>query len=139
MAIKPKWFNTSFTLTTVYGPTDDEAKQAFLAELLALKPIPSMPWVVLGDFNPIYTASNKNNLNLNRRNMGRFRNALDSCEFFELELQNRRFTCSNERQDPTLVRLDRALCNKEWDLLLPGFSLQALSSSISNHCPILLC
>jgi hypothetical protein len=71
--------------------------------------------------------------------MGRFKVALDSCEFFELALQNRRFTWSNERQEPTLVRLDRAFCNKEWDLLMPGFSLQALSSSMSDHCPILLC
>jgi exonuclease III len=139
MVIKPKWFCSSFTLTTVYGPTDDEAKQAFLAELVALKPSPIMPWVVLGDFNQIYSASDKNNLNLNIMNMGRFRNALDSCEFFKLALQNRRYTWSNERQDPTLVRLDHAFYNKEWGLMLPGFSLQALSSSISDHCPILLC
>jgi hypothetical protein len=71
--------------------------------------------------------------------MGRFRNALDSCELFELSLQNRKYTLSNERQYPTLVRLDRAFYNIDWDLTLLGFSLHALSSTISDHCPIFVC
>jgi endonuclease/exonuclease/phosphatase family metal-dependent hydrolase len=111
----------------------------YLTELITLKPNPAKPWVVLGDFNQIYVVSGKNNLNLNCRNMGRFRNALDSCELFELSLQNRKYTWSNERQDPTLVKLDRDFCNMEWDLMLLGFSLQTLSSTMSNHYPILLC
>jgi hypothetical protein len=35
--------------------------------------------------------------------------------------------------------LDRAFCNLEWDLMLLGFGLQALSSAISDHCPIIMC
>ncbi|EHK62708.1 hypothetical protein M3S_E07 [Sorghum bicolor] len=34
--------------------------------------------------------------------MGRFRKTLDDCELMELSLQNRRFTWSNERQEPTM-------------------------------------
>jgi hypothetical protein len=87
----------------------------------------------------IYEATNKNNMNLNRRFMGSFRHVLNTCELFEFKLQNRSYTWSNEREDPTLVRLDRVFCNKEWNLLLTGFGLQALSSSLSDHCLLLLC
>jgi hypothetical protein len=30
-------------------------------------------------------------------------------------------------------------CNAEWDLEFSGFTLQALSSSLSDHCPLFLC
>jgi hypothetical protein len=93
----------------------------------------------MGDFNLIYEAKDKNNLNPNRRLMGQFRHTLDRCELFEYALQNRNFTWSNERENPTLVRLDRVFCNKEWDLMFNRFNLHALSSSLSDHCPLLLC
>jgi endonuclease/exonuclease/phosphatase family metal-dependent hydrolase len=128
-----------FLLTSVYGPTVEEDKSIFLDELKAFKPATSCPWLVSGDFNLIYEAKDKNNLNLNRQLMGSFRHTLDCCELFEFSLQNRRFTWSNEREQPTLVRLDRVFCIKEWDLLFSGFTLQALSSSFFDHCPVYLC
>jgi hypothetical protein len=87
----------------------------------------------------IYEARDKNNLNLNRRLMGQFRRSLDKWELIDFALQNRRYTWSNERVEPTLVRLDRMFYNKEWDLTYSGYTLQALSSSLSDHCPLLLC
>jgi hypothetical protein len=57
---------------------------------------------------------------------------------YELALHNHRYTWSNERSVPTLVRLDRAFCNKDWDLLFVGCMLQVLSTSLSDHCPILI-
>jgi endonuclease/exonuclease/phosphatase family metal-dependent hydrolase len=92
----------------------------------------------MGDFNLIYKASDKNNLNLNRRLMGKFRAALDACELMELCLQNRKFTWSNERGNPTLVHLDRAFCNAAWELLFPNYALHALSTGVSDHTPIML-
>jgi endonuclease/exonuclease/phosphatase family metal-dependent hydrolase len=111
----------------------------FLEELVSLRPQPAAPWLVLGDFNLIYEASDKNNLNLNRWLMGKFRAALNDCELFEFTLQNRKFTWSNEWEDPTLIRLDRVFCNSDWDLLHSSFQLQALSLSISYHYPLMLC
>lgn len=56
--------NVPFILTSVCGPSEDEHKSDFLAELESLVPQPLLPWVVLGDFNLICEASDKNNLNL---------------------------------------------------------------------------
>lgn len=130
--------NLSFKLSTCYGPADDRRKEDFLQEMLLQKPAAGVPWLITGDFNLIYQASDKNNLNLNRRLMGKFRAAIDSCELLELGLQNQRFTWSNEWENPTLVCLDRAFCNSKWERSFPNFILNALSTGSSDHCPIVL-
>jgi hypothetical protein len=43
------------------------------------------------------------------------------------------------RPAPAINPHNRIFCNKEWELLLPDYNLIALSSSLSDHCPILLC
>lgn len=80
----------SFWLTTVYGPTDDAQKDGFLAELAAAAPPAGEPWLINGDFNMSYQAKDKNNSNLNRRMMGKFRRALDLAGLKELKCKNRR-------------------------------------------------
>jgi hypothetical protein len=130
--------NLTFSLTTCYGPADDGRKEEFLLEMNSVRPPPNVPWLIVGDFNLIYQATDKNNLNLNRRLMGKFRAAIDECELLEICLQNRRFTWSNERENPTMVRLDRAFCNSAWELLFPNFALHAMSTGVSDHCPITL-
>jgi hypothetical protein len=139
LEVRLRWATSAFKLTTVYGPTEDADKSVFLDELISLKPPNPTSWIVLGDSNLIYETRDKSNLNINRKNMGKFRHALDGCELSEFALKNRRYTWSNERDNPTLIRLDRVFCNKEWDLTHTGFGLQALSSSLSDHCPLFLC
>lgn len=127
--------NTVFWLTAVYGPTEDREKASFLNELMSCQPATSIPWLCIGDFNLICDASDKNNCNINRRQMREFRCALDASELLEIRLVNRKYTWSNGRSRPTLVHLDRAFCNQAWDSIFPPLSLLALSSSLSDHCP----
>jgi hypothetical protein len=86
----------------------------------------------------IYKARDKNNRNINLRLMSRFRTTLDQCGLKELSLQNRKYTWSNERRHPTLVRLDRVFYNQAWDLTFDNHTLHALSSSHSDHFPLIL-
>lgn len=137
--VNMRLMGVSFLITVVYGPSEDPEKGAFLQELLSLKPDPGIPWLCIGDFNLIYEAKDKNNLNLNRRLMGQFRNALNQCELREITLHNRKYTWSNGQERPTLVHLDRLFCNNDWDILFSTWGLQALSSSMSDHCPLVLC
>lgn len=37
-----------------------------------------------------------------------------------------------------MAKLDRVLYNEAWDVAFPGCMLQALSSEVSDHCPMLL-
>jgi len=122
-------------LTVVYGHQEDREKIQFLQELRDIRQFLSDRWLVIGDFNLILQAQDKSNSNLNRRMMGTFRSWVNDLELKELSLQGRRFTWSN---DVTQTRIDRAFCTSDWDLMLPGCALQALSSSVSDHCPLLL-
>ncbi|XP_073367839.1 uncharacterized protein [Aegilops tauschii subsp. strangulata] len=70
--------------------------------------------------------------------MGKFRAALNRAELFEIRRKNRKFTWSNEQQTPTLVALDRVFCNTRWDALFPQHLLHAASTSVSDHCPLVL-
>lgn len=92
-------------------------------------------WLVLGDFNLILQACDKSNDNLNRRLLGAFRDVVRDLELKELNLRGRKFTWSNDR---TQTRIDRAFCSAGWDLMMPNVYLQALSSYVSDHCPLLV-
>jgi hypothetical protein len=43
---------------------------------------------------------------------------------------------SNQRDPPTLTRIDRVLVSIDWDLEHPDALLQALPSSLSDHVPL---
>ena len=125
-------------MTCVYGPQEDADKVAFLAELRDLRSTRPGPWALCGDFNLIYRDEDKNNANLDRRMMGRFRRFLNVCELKEVYLHGRRYTWSNERENPTLVRLDRVFVTTGWEELHNSCSLRCLSSVIADHSPLLL-
>lgn len=70
--------------------------------------------------------------------MGRFGAAIDAAGLPEIKCKNRRFTWSNERQNPTLVSIDKFFCNVSWELLFPAYVLMASATACSNHCPLIL-
>jgi endonuclease/exonuclease/phosphatase family metal-dependent hydrolase len=92
-------------------------------------------WLVIGDFNLILQAADKSNTNLNRRLMGAFRDVVRDLELKEIALRGRKYTWTNDR---TSTRIDRAFCSPAWELMLPHVQLQALSSGISDHSPLLI-
>ena len=92
--------------TGVYGPQEDDEKVMFLQELRNIRALCNGAWLLGGDFNLIYQAADKNNANLDRAMMGRFRRFLDDMDLKEIPLLGRKYTWSNERRSPTLVRLN---------------------------------
>jgi hypothetical protein len=94
-------------LTAVYGPTVDELKPIFLDELRAIRSAITGPWAVTGDFNLIVDARDKSNTRLNRRSMDMFHRCINDLELRESNLLSRRYTWSNERDAPTMAKLDR--------------------------------
>lgn len=113
-------------------------KMIFFAVLLMHKPAAGVKWIVMGNFNQIYRARDKNKCNINVSCINHFLDALNLYEPREIHLQNRHFTWSNEWQNPTLCKLDSIFCNNEWDIHFGKHVLHALSSSPSDHCPLLL-
>ncbi|WVZ93176.1 hypothetical protein U9M48_039178 [Paspalum notatum var. saurae] len=80
----------------------------------------------------------KNNSNLNRAMMGKFRRFINDLALKEITLHGWKFTWSNGQDSPTLVKLDRMLCTLDWEDLFPNCLLQSAASSDSDHCPLVL-
>jgi exonuclease III len=131
--------NVAWWITVVYGPQRREDKIQFLQELSERRLLCPGPWLLIGDFNLILRASKKNNNNIDRRMLTNFRNFVAQQELKEVYMHGRLFTWSNERETPTMTKIDRALISVDWDLAYPNSLLQALASSISDHAPLHLC
>jgi exonuclease III len=125
-------------LTCVYGPQGNDAKIQFLQELRDIHAACPGAWMVAGDFNLIYKDEDKNNSNLNRAMMGRFRKLINDLALKELPLHGHKYTWSNQQESPTLVRLDRVSCSIDWEDIFPNCLLQSTASDDSDHCPLLL-
>ena len=127
-------------LTCVYGPQDNQEKIQFLQELRDIRSQCTGPWLVAGDFNLIYKDEDKNNSNLNRAMMGRFRRWINDMAVTELPLHGRKFTWSSSPSSasPTLVKLDRVFCSLDWEEMFPDCLLQSSASDDSDHCPLIL-
>jgi exonuclease III len=125
-------------LTFVYGPQGTEAKIQFLQELKEIRQFCQGPWLTGGDFNLICSEADKNNQNIDRAMMGRFRRWINDMNLKELPLHGRRFTWSNGHNNPTLVRLDRVFCSVEWEEAFPDCLLQSSATQDSDHCPLIL-
>jgi hypothetical protein len=102
------------------SPQTDDLILQFLQELRLARQDCIGPWVLGVDFNLIYQAEDKNNSNLDRAMMCHFRHFINEVELQEIPLIGRKLTWSNERESPTLVRLDRVFATKDWDQLFPA-------------------
>ena len=127
-----------WTLSYVYGPQGEQDKLLFINELRGLKHVVKPRWLILGDFNLITKAADKNNQNINNRLIGSFRSALNHLELKEMRLSGRKFTWSNAQENPVLTKIDHFFHSDDWDELFPNAHLQAISSACSDHAPLLL-
>lgn len=125
-------------LTGVYGPQADNAKIEFMQELVDIRDLHVGPWAIVGDYNLLVNPQDKNNDVVNRRMLARFRAKTNRLEVKEIYLNGRKYTWSNERQRPTMEKIDHVFTSNCWDDLHPAALLTALGSAISDHCPLLL-
>jgi endonuclease/exonuclease/phosphatase family metal-dependent hydrolase len=95
-------------------------------------------WLLMGDFNLICGASNKNNNNINQPLCDLFNSTLDTLVLLEIPLLDRKFTWSNLRANPTLERIDRVFFNLDMNELFPNSSISSQVRQISDHTPLLL-
>jgi hypothetical protein len=115
-----------FTVTNVYAPADHSDTPVFLDEMRTVAAEIDTSWTVVGDFNLIRDAADKNNNNINTSLCQAFNDLINELALLEIPLLNHRFTWSNKRTHPTLARLDRVFFNTEMNHIFPGAELMAL-------------
>jgi len=130
--------NEEWSITCVYGPQSDANKILFLQEIIDIRRHVLLAWLLLGDFNLILSAQDKNNTRINIPMINRFRATIDNMELAPLTLRGRKFTWCNDQQMPTMTKIDHMLASANWLDLFPRTDLQALASLGSDHCPLFL-
>lgn len=85
-------------MTGVYGPQTNSEKILFMQEISDLKQIMLPAWLILGDFNLIYRAQDKNNSHVNLPLINRFNATIDNLLLAPIDLRGKRFTWCNHRQ-----------------------------------------
>jgi hypothetical protein len=125
-------------ITGVNRPQGDRENKMFIRELKQLKQGVDPAWLIMGNFKLICRMQDKNNGRLIRGLISRFRKAIDHLEIKELNLLGKKFAWSNNQASPSLTKIDKAFCTPTWEQIYDNPALQALSSSSSDHCPLLL-
>lgn len=131
-------WNKNVCITSVYGPCDDNQREAFFQELLTLHHSLAGPWLVGGDFNFTKGVEERRGNPQSRKDTLRFLDLISHLCLIDLDLKGRQFTWSNRRDSPSMARLDRFLFSVEWESIFPASVQRALSSSASDHVPIAL-
>jgi hypothetical protein len=70
--------------------------------------------------------------------INRFRALVDDLEVKAIHLHGLKFTWSSGTANPTQTKIDHILVTWEWELTHADAHMQAMSSSMSDHCPLLL-
>jgi hypothetical protein len=128
----------AWDLTGVYGPQPETKKMTFLTELRNIRNLMKPEWLILGDFDMIRRAREKNKGPINRRVLRQFNHTIDYLQLLEIDLNGKFFTWSNEQDDPSMSRIDRFLATTEWHGKFPQANLQAIGIMTSDHCPLVM-
>ena len=81
-------------------------------------------------------AHEKNNGQLNWNGMNIFDIWIRDQGLIDIDIPNKKYTRSNKRRNPTLIKLDRILVDTEWNQMFQGISTKAEMAITSYHSPI---
>jgi hypothetical protein len=133
-----KSYSFKWALVAVYGPTQDEHKDKFLAELVHLCSHENLPIIIGCDFNVMRSSEEKNNDRFQSHWPFLFNAIIDGLNLWELDISGRKYTWANNLPLPTFEKLDRVLVTTEWEEKFPLTTVQALPRVILDHTPLLL-
>jgi exonuclease III len=129
--------NSDIHITNVYAPSDHRDTPAFLDILLEIGASISGPWLIVGDFNLIRDAKDKNTGTVNQLLCNQFNDVIHNLSLAELPLLDCLYTWSNKRRSPILARLDRAFTNATFNNVFPSALLTSSVRITSDHKPII--
>lgn len=127
--------------TGFYGQPDTNKREETWQILEAFGRHNTLPWLCIGDYNEILCNSEKLGGQFRpERQMDRFREVVDVCQFRDSGFLGARYTWSRhfENGDSVWARLDCALANEEWMRKFANAKVVHISSIESDHCMLCL-
>ncbi|KAF7809654.1 reverse transcriptase [Senna tora] len=134
-------FDSTFTVTFVYGAPKSQDRQAVWDKIEALKPSDSSPWCCIGDFNEVGNQGEKlGGRPVKALDVFRFQNFVTNCCLIDMEFKGHPFTWSNKQHDGDHIkeRLDRVMGNVSFRDGFPKAQVFHKEALGSDHAPIIL-
>ena len=128
-------------MTGFYRNLETAKRPESWTKLKQLSNTSTLPWIVIGDFNEITRMSEKEGGSTRpRQQMMNFVNTINCCGLRDIGYVGPKYTWWYVRRDGEQIRerLDRALVTTKWLNLFPKAKLHHLTSSASDHSPLLL-
>lgn len=100
-----------------------------------------LPWLVVGDCNEaMWSFEHFSYTPRPEQQMVDFRDTLEICELVDLSFVGVPYTYDNKRGGSAnvKVRLDRAMATNEWRDIFGAVVVKHLTTSCSDHCPLLI-
>jgi hypothetical protein len=127
--------------TFVYGEPRVHERHNMWSLLRRIKPMLPGPWAMMGDFNEcLWQSEHWSRRRRNENQMDQFRNTLSFFNLHDLGFKGKPWTYDNKQdgRNNVIVRLDRVVACPSWTKLFPNYQVLHLTSSRSDHYPILL-
>lgn len=135
------WDQSSIFATFVYGKCSRVERQSLWMDLRRFHSSASLsPWLIAGDFNVItdideYFSHSTPDL----ASISDFQACIHDCELLDLPFTGSSFTWTGIRSSGRVwKRLDRAMVNHAWMTAYGASTVDVLSRTGSDHCPLLL-
>ncbi|XP_075076350.1 uncharacterized protein LOC142163006 [Nicotiana tabacum] len=126
--------NLKFNFTTIYGLHTIKDRKQMWANLRALNQLQIEPWLVMGDFNTISHAEDKQcGAPVHEGEIRDFNDYLVDTNMNEMRYIGRWFTWTNNH---VFSKIDRALVNAEWMIRFPKKEVLVLDPNLSDHSPL---
>ncbi|WJX67493.1 hypothetical protein P8452_51955 [Trifolium repens] len=123
-------------LSCVYGSPRGTERVKLWDDLREIAYQISNPWLLMGDFNVYLDIADKQGGGeINFNSMWKFQDCVQQCNLLDLGFHGPRFTWEGRG---IKERLDRALCNCDWQVKFPDCNVTHLPALKSDHRPILL-
>jgi hypothetical protein len=97
--------SSSWILSNIYAPCSIEGRAEFLQWLNEVDMADDVDWLLVGDFNLICSASDRNKLGWDIQKMLDFNAAISNLRLEEPKLHGHQFTWTNMQSSPLLERL----------------------------------
>jgi endonuclease/exonuclease/phosphatase family metal-dependent hydrolase len=108
--------------------------------LRRIKPLLPGAWLMMGDFNEcMWQDEHWSRRRRGEKQMLDFREVLSHCDLHDLGYKGKPWTYDNKQDGirNVRVRLDRVIASSDWSDIFPNNQVTHLTSSRSDHCPIL--
>jgi exonuclease III len=125
----------TWTLINIYGPCTGDLRNDFIKWLFDLNIPYDEDWLILGDFNFIRSAANRNKPGGYIEDMIIFNDFIREQNLTELPLKGRKFTWSNMQDNPLLEQLDWFFTSLHWTSVYPATEVLPKGKPTSDHIP----